>query len=93
MICENDEKILILENKDFQTKSNKKKFKSINKALYLISIFSFGFIGFHKFYTGKITSGFLYLIFAFTLIPLLLSYIEFFKILSKKADKNGDILV
>ncbi|MEX0445678.1 NINE protein [Xenorhabdus sp. SGI246] len=39
--------------------------------------FFLGFIGVHRFYLGKIGSGFLYLIFCWTFIPYIISFIEF----------------
>lgn len=46
----------------------------------LLAIF-LGHIGIHKFYLGKKTTGILYIVFFWTLIPAILSLIDFAKIL------------
>ncbi len=47
-----------------------------NPIIALILTILFGFLGIHKFYLGKIRSGVLYLLFAWTFIPLFLSLID-----------------
>lgn len=49
----------------------------VSKALLLVLTFFFGGIGVHKFYLGKYWQGALYLIFFWTLIPGLVSLVEF----------------
>lgn len=63
--------------------------KSVNKAVYCLLAFFSGWIGVHKFYSGKIVAGVLYLLFFWTLIPYFISIIEFFIGVFKKADENG----
>ena len=55
--------------------------------------FFLGGIGIHKFYAGKTGAGILYLIFCWSGIPVIISFIEFIVALCKKADANGNILV
>lgn len=75
-----DQRILDLKNNlsdqeaiDFQIQFQKKK-KSVLTAV-LLAIF-FGAYGGHKFYLGQIKSGFIYLAFFWTLIPLLIALYE-----------------
>lgn len=67
--------------------------KAVNKIIYCVLAFFLGGIGVHKFYSGKIGSGILYLLFCWTLIPGIIAFIEFIIGLCKKADENGNILV
>jgi len=67
--------------------------KVVDKVVYLVLCFFFGFIGVHKFYAGKIGAGIMYVIFSWTTIPAIIAFIEFFVALFKKADSNGKIIV
>lgn len=67
--------------------------KAVNKVVYCVLAFFLGGIGGHKFYSGKISSGILYLLFSWTFIPAFIAFIEFIVALFKKADENGNILV
>ena len=67
--------------------------KAVKKVVYCILAFFLGGIGIHKFYSGKIGSGILYLVFSWTFIPGIVAFIEFIIALCKKADANGMILV
>jgi TM2 domain-containing membrane protein YozV len=66
---------------------------SVNKIFYLLIIFFFGAIGIHKFLVRHYLSGFLYLIFSWTFIPLIISVVEFFITIFKKEDNYGRILI
>lgn len=67
--------------------------KVVNKLAYLLLAFFLGAFGFHKFYSGKIGQGILYLIFSWTFIPSILALIDFFVMLFKDADRNGNVIV
>jgi len=67
--------------------------KAVNKIVYCILAFFLGGIGIHKFYAGKTSSGILYLLFCWTVIPSFIAFIEFIVALCKHADSNGNILV
>ncbi len=67
--------------------------KAVNKIVYCVLAFFLGGVGVHKFYSGKISSGVLYLFFCWTFIPGFIAFIEFICALCKKADSNGNILV
>ena len=67
--------------------------KAVNKIIYCILAFFLGGIGVHKFYAGRIGTGILFLLFSWTLIPLLIALIDFIVGLTKKADSSGMILV
>lgn len=67
--------------------------KRVNKIAYgLLAIFLGGF-GIHRFYAGKPISGVLYLLFCWTFIPTIISFIEGIVALTKHADENGDIII
>ena len=69
---------------------NKKK---VNKIAYVLLAFFLGGFGGHKFYSGKIGTGILYLIFSWTFIPSMIAFIEFLIALTKTSDENGEIYV
>ncbi|QAX97644.1 TM2 domain-containing protein [Enterococcus phage phiSHEF13] len=47
-----------------------------NLTVFLLLAFFLGGIGAHKFYTGKIFMGLLYLVFCWTFIPVVLSLLD-----------------
>lgn len=69
---------------------NKKK---VNKIAYVLLAFFLGGFGGHKFYSGKIGTGILYLIFSWTFIPSIIAFVEFLIALTKTSDEYGEIYV
>lgn len=69
---------------------NKKK---VNKLAYVLLAFFLGGFGGHKFYSGKIGTGILYLIFSWTFIPSMIAFVEFLIALTKTSYENGEIYV
>lgn len=67
--------------------------RKVNKVLYAILTLFFGWIGINKFYAHKIKSGIVSLVFCWTLIPAILSMVEFIEILSEEKDKDGKVFV
>ena len=65
----------------------------VNKLAYVLLTFLLGGIGIHKFYSGHIFLGILYLLFCWTGIPPLIAFIEFIIAICKSADENGEISV
>jgi len=63
----------------------------VNKALYAVLTILLGGFGINKFYAKKIKSGILSLLFCWTLVPAILSMVEFVLVLAEKADKKGKI--
>lgn len=61
-----------------------------NQTLALVLTILFGFLGIHKFYLGKIRSGVLYLLFAWTFIPLLLAIIDMIILVVTDRDKFNE---
>lgn len=58
-----------------------------NRGIAIVLALFLGGIGAHKFYLGKITQGFLYLIFSWTFVPALLSWIDIFNFAVMGEDK------
>lgn len=63
----------------------------VNKVVYAILTLLFGTIGINKFYARDIKAGILRILFCWTLIPTILSLVEFVAVLTEKQDKNGQI--
>lgn len=84
------------ETKKAEVKTVKKstsKEKKVNKALYAVLTIVLGTFGINKFYAGKIRAGILSIVFCWTLVPTVLSIVEFITILTEKADKDGRVPV
>lgn len=67
--------------------------KVVNKLVYCLLAFFVGGLGIHKFYSGKIGMGILYIVFCWTMIPSLVAFVEMIIAITKKADANGNIVV
>lgn len=65
----------------------------VNKTTYLLITFFLGGLGVHKFYTGKIGLGIVYLLFCWTYIPSIIAFIEFIIACCKPADAHGRIVI
>ncbi|WP_231037823.1 TM2 domain-containing protein [Pectinatus frisingensis] len=65
--------------------------KPVSKVVYCVLAILLGGIGIHKFYTGKIGLGIVYLIFCFTGIPFIIGIIEGIAALTKDTDSEGRI--
>ena len=67
--------------------------KKVNKMIYIGLALLLGWLGVHKFYSGKPVKGVIYLIFFWTYIPFLISLVEAILAFTKPTDGNGNILV
>ena len=65
----------------------------VNKLAYVLIALLFGGIGIHKFYSGKVGLGIVYLLFCWTFIPAIIALIEAIIAATKKQDSEGNILV
>lgn len=67
--------------------------KIVGKVPYIILAMLLGGLGGHKFYSGKIGVGILYLLFCWTYIPAAIGLIEGIIAIFKTPDINGNIVV
>lgn len=67
--------------------------RAVGKLAYVLWAFLLGGLGAHKFYAGKAGQGILYILFCWTYIPLIVSFIEAICACCQKEDCNGRILV
>lgn len=67
--------------------------RAVGKLAYILWAFLLGGLGAHKFYAGKAGQGLLYLLFCWTYIPPIVSFIEAIWACCQKEDCNGRILV
>ena len=67
--------------------------KMISRKKYITLLLTCGwFTGAHRFYAGRKTTGWLYLLFFWTGIPFAMSLIDLMQILPMEADENGLVL-
>ena len=67
--------------------------RAVNKVAYVVFALLLGGLGIHKFYSGKIGMGILYLVFCWTFIPAIVAFIEAIIALTKPSDIHGNIYV
>jgi len=67
--------------------------KVVNKVVYSLLAIFLGGLGAHKFYSGKMGVGFVYLILCWSFIPSLIGVVEGLIALTKPADANGNIII
>ena len=67
--------------------------KVVNKVVYVVLAICLGGIGVHKFSSGKIGLGIVYLLFCWSAIPAIIALIEGIMAAFKPADANGNIVV
>ena len=67
--------------------------KIVNQVAYAVLAIVLGDLGVHKFYSGKIGMGILYLLFCWTFIPGVIGFIEGIIAITKEADVYGNIIV
>jgi TM2 domain-containing membrane protein YozV len=58
-----------------------------DKTVAILLAFFLGAFGGHKFYLGQITMGIVYLIFCWTLIPSIVSFVEFILLIIMKPEE------
>lgn len=80
-------------NNNYYINTNIQNKKKVNKIAYVLLAFFLGGFGGHKFYSGKIGTEILYLIFSWTFIPSIIAFVEFIIALTKSSDENGEIYV
>ncbi|MBC2192261.1 TM2 domain-containing protein [Listeria sp. FSL L7-0229] len=73
--------------------SQKDEGKLVNKWVYVALALLLGTFGAHKFLAGKNGQGVLYIVFCWTGIPSIVSFIEGIVAIFKKADANNEILI
>lgn len=83
------------EDKKSAKKSKKKKQKVTDKLTYIILALTFGKLGIHKFFAGKIFAGIIYLLLGsiptVSLIVYIFIFFDLIFALCKRADERGNI--
>lgn len=67
--------------------------KVVNKVAYILLAIFLGSFGVHKFYSGKIGIGVVFVLFCWTGIPSVIGVIEGIIAIFKRADLNGNIVI
>lgn len=67
--------------------------KVVNKLTYCLLAGLLGGLGIHKFYSGRIGMGIVYILFCWTAIPSVIGLIECIIGAVRPADANGNILI
>lgn len=67
--------------------------KPVSKVIYAILGIFFGGLGLHKFYSGKVFQGIMYIVFSWTFIPTIIGFFEGILALAKPADAQGNIYI
>ncbi len=75
------------------SQSSSANLKLVNKVAYCLLALFLGTFGAHKFYAGKTGTGIAFILFSWTCIPSIISFVDFIIGLCKKSDANGNILV
>lgn len=65
----------------------------VNKYIYLTLSILLGAFGVHKFYARHFVSGLFYLLFCWSLVPMLLGFIDFVRASGQMRDVNDRIWV
>ena len=72
---------------------NEQEYSNKSTLICAIMAMTLGFVGGHKFYTGRVKDGFIHIVSSFFLIGLLLALYDFVMIISGKfRDKEGKLL-
>ena len=72
---------------------NEQEYSNKSTLICAITAMTLGFVGGHKFYTGRVKDGFIHIVSSFFLIGLLLALYDFVMIISGKfRDKEGKLL-
>ena len=72
---------------------DEQEFSNKSTQVCAIAAITLGFVGGHKFYTGRVKDGFIHIVSSFFLIGLLLALYDFVMIISGKfRDKEGMLL-
>lgn len=56
--------------------NNKSRESGNERVIAALLAFFLGGIGLHKFYTGRVAAGILYILFCWTFIPMVISFVE-----------------
>ncbi len=66
---------------------------AVRKKTYIWLVVLTGWLGGHRFYARRFYLGGLYLIFFWTLIPVMMSMLDLMEVIPMKADENGIIMM
>lgn len=83
--------VTYVQKQQLQMAYNTVQGKAVNKWIYILLALFLGWIGVHKLYARK--NWLLYLLFFWTGVPEILSWIDIVRALFKPTDKNGEIAI
>lgn len=65
----------------------------VSKKTYIKILILTGWCGGHRFYAKRYYLGALYLVFFWTLIPVMMSFLDFMEVFPMKADEHGILMM
>lgn len=77
----------------FYKRFGERKKQRVNKKNYIWLLILTGWIGGHRFYARRYYLGALYLVFCWTFIPVMMSFIDLMEVIPIKKDEYGYIVI
>lgn len=71
-------------------KREERELHTLNKKKYILLLIFTGWMGGHRFYARHFWVGGLYLVFFWTLIPVMMSVLDLMQVIPMKSDENGN---
>ena len=78
---------------DYAIRSCPSSGKKVNRTLFAMLALFMGGLGAHRFYSGHLLSGIVYLVLVWTFIPSILGLVECILALIREGDEDGNLTV